>query len=217
MAGVRGEAERILPPEPGLVPSVAGLCGNQSRPSQGVMQPRNGYSVRGTRPKEACVATIQGICSVLVTGVLLTAPALALTTGPNGAAGAPSGTSSPTVSATGDRDSDAGSIYVTADGKLRAGKMVGATVYNDQNQSIGSIDDVLWDPSDKAATVIISVGGFLGLGAKLVSVPYDRLKFDNKVLLAPSDQLKLQKDRIVLPGATQASLKGLPDFHYGSA
>jgi len=155
---------------------------------------------------------------MLVAGALLAGPAQAQMTGQaNGAAAAQSDTASSTMAGTGDRAGDAGSRYVTADGKLRAGKMVGATVYNDQNQSIGSIDDILCDPSGKTATVIISVGGFLGLGAKLVSVPYDQLKFDNKVLLVKSDQLKLEKERIVLPGATQASLKGLPDFHYGSA
>ena len=39
--------------------------------------------------------------------------------------------------------------YVTADGRMRLGKIVGASVYNDQNQSVGSIDDVLMSPTTK--------------------------------------------------------------------
>jgi sporulation protein YlmC with PRC-barrel domain len=94
--------------------------------------------------------------------------------------------------------------YFTADHQLRSSKVVGASVYNDQNQSIGSIDDVLMSDNDhKANTAVISVGGFLGMGGKLVSVPFD--------------QLKVQDNKIVMPGATKASLEGMPEYHYQSA
>jgi sporulation protein YlmC with PRC-barrel domain len=96
------------------------------------------------------------------------------------------------------------SKYFTADHQVRASKVVGASVYNDQNQSIGSIDDVLMsDPDHKAGTAVLSVGGFLGMGAKLVSVPFDQLKIEN--------------DKIVMPGATKASLEGMPEYKYTSA
>lgn len=95
-------------------------------------------------------------------------------------------------------------IYFTADHQVRTSKVVGASIYNDQNQSIGSIDDVLMSDSDhKAATAVLSVGGFLGMGAKLVSIPFD--------------QLKIQDDKIVMPGATKASLEAMPEYHYKSA
>jgi sporulation protein YlmC with PRC-barrel domain len=94
--------------------------------------------------------------------------------------------------------------YFTADHQVRASKVVGASVYNDQNQSIGSIDDVLMTDSDhKAGTAVISVGGFLGMGSKLVSVPFEQLKIEN--------------DRIVMPGATKASLGGMPEYRYTNA
>lgn len=95
-------------------------------------------------------------------------------------------------------------IYFTADHQLRVSKIVSASVYNDQNQSVGSVDDVLMSDNDhKADTVVISVGGFLGMGSKLVSVPFDQLKIEN--------------DKIVMPGATKASLEGMPEYHYGNA
>ena len=94
--------------------------------------------------------------------------------------------------------------YFTADHQVRSSKVVGASVYNEQDQSIGSIDDILMTDSDhKAATAVISVGGFLGLGSKLVSVPFDQLKIEN--------------DKIVMPGATKASLEGMPEYRYTSA
>jgi sporulation protein YlmC with PRC-barrel domain len=95
-------------------------------------------------------------------------------------------------------------VYFTADHQVRVSKVVGASVYNDQNQSVGSIDDILMSDNDhKADTVVISVGGFLGMGSKLVSVPFD--------------QLKIQDDKIVMPGATKASLEGMPEYHYSNA
>jgi sporulation protein YlmC with PRC-barrel domain len=95
-------------------------------------------------------------------------------------------------------------VYFTADHQVRVSKVVGSSVYNDQNQSVGSIDDILMSDNDhKADTVVISVGGFLGMGSKLVSVPFD--------------QLKIQDDKIVMPGATKASLEGMPEYHYSNA
>jgi sporulation protein YlmC with PRC-barrel domain len=116
----------------------------------------------------------------------------------------PSHSANPATPASSASSAPAAPIYFTADHQVRASKIVGASVYNDQNQSIGSIDDVLMSDNDhKAGTAVLSVGGFLGMGAKLVSVPFD--------------QLKIQDDKIVMPGATKASLEGMPEYHYKSA
>ncbi len=55
----------------------------------------------------------------------------------------------------------------------------------------------------KACTAVISVGGFLGMGSKLVSVPFDRLQ--------------IGKDKIVMPGATKTSLQSMPTYKYNNA
>jgi sporulation protein YlmC with PRC-barrel domain len=99
--------------------------------------------------------------------------------------------------------SSSASLYTTTDGQVRIGKVVGASVYNDQNQSLGSVDDVLMSSDNKATAAVISVGGFLGMGEKLVSVPFDHLK--------------IGKDRIVMPGATKASLKDMPPYKFNNA
>jgi len=62
-------------------------------------------------------------------------------------------------------------------GEWRASKLVGVDVYNEANEKIGDISDVILESSGKAAKVIIGVGGFLGMGEHYVAVTYDRLKW----------------------------------------
>ena len=65
-------------------------------------------------------------------------------------------------------------------GNWRASKMVGLNVYNDNNESLGSINDLLTDKSGNIKAVVIGVGGFLGVGEHLVAVPFDKVKFVNE-------------------------------------
>ena len=62
-------------------------------------------------------------------------------------------------------------------GNWRSSKMVGLNVYNDSNESLGSINDLLTDKSGDIKAVVIGVGGFLGVGEHLVAVPMDKVKF----------------------------------------
>jgi PRC-barrel domain len=66
------------------------------------------------------------------------------------------------------------------DGGWRSSRIVGATVYNDSDQSIGTVDDLIVGQDGKISTAVISVGGFLGMGSKLVRVPYDQLRFEER-------------------------------------
>jgi len=65
-------------------------------------------------------------------------------------------------------------------GDWRASKMVGLNVYNDSNESVGSINDLLTDKSGNIKGVVIGVGGFLGVGEHLVAVPFDQVEFVNE-------------------------------------
>ncbi|MDB5621234.1 PRC-barrel domain-containing protein [Tardiphaga sp.] len=65
-------------------------------------------------------------------------------------------------------------------GNWRASKVVGLSVYNDSNESLGSINDLLTDKSGGIKAVVIGVGGFLGVGEHLVAVPFDKIKFVNE-------------------------------------
>jgi sporulation protein YlmC with PRC-barrel domain len=86
-------------------------------------------------------------------------------------------------------------------GGERASKLIGSDVYNDQDQKIGSIDDLIVADDDRITTVIIQVGGFLGIGGKLVAVPYDKLQ--------PG-----QNNHLTIPGATKDALNAMPGFTY---
>ena len=83
---------------------------------------------------------------------------------------------------------------------FRASKVIGSSVLNETNETIGKIDDLLVTRDGKEPYAVLSIGGFLGMGTHMVVVRYDSLKFaDNK---------------IVLPGGTKDGLKMLPAFQY---
>ncbi len=66
------------------------------------------------------------------------------------------------------------------EGEWRASKLVGVNVYNEANEKIGDINDVILDKSGKVENVILGVGGFLGMGEHLVAVAFDKLKWVNE-------------------------------------
>ncbi|OKO76320.1 PRC-barrel domain-containing protein [Bradyrhizobium sp. AS23.2] len=70
----------------------------------------------------------------------------------------------------------------TASGEWRASKMAGVKVYNDANENIGSINDLVMDKSGAVKIAVIGVGGFLGMGEHLVAVPFEKLKFVNEAV-----------------------------------
>src|SRR5258707_12414461 len=59
----------------------------------------------------------------------------------------------------------------------RASKLKGLNVYNDQNEKLGDISEILIDKSGKVAGVVIGVGGFLGMGEHDIMVDMSKLKF----------------------------------------
>jgi len=65
-------------------------------------------------------------------------------------------------------------------GNWRASKVVGLNVYNNNNEKVGDINDILMDKSGNIKAVVIGVGGFLGMGEHLVAIPLDKIKFVNE-------------------------------------
>src|SRR5947209_19551495 len=59
----------------------------------------------------------------------------------------------------------------------RASKLKGLNVYNDQNEKLGDITEILVDKSGKVAGIVIGVGGFLGMGEHDIMVEMSKLKF----------------------------------------
>jgi sporulation protein YlmC with PRC-barrel domain len=144
----------------------------------------------------------KAMLAALLAGGLAT-PAFAQTPSAGGATTAPATHDSRTTAGT---PSERNAV-LTDQGEVRASKLVGTSVYNDHDEKLGTVDDVILGKSNAVDKVILSVGGFLGVGNKLVSVPYSDLKLgDTKH--ASSD------NKVVMPGATKDTLKSMPDFHY---
>ena len=72
---------------------------------------------------------------------------------------------------------------------------------NANNESIGDINDILLEQSGKVASVIVGVGGFLGLGEKNVALNFDQLKFNNN-----------GNDLVVMSDATKETLQAAPAY-----
>ena len=133
---------------------------------------------------------------------------------------------------------------VVMTGQWRASKLIGLDVYNDQNEKLGDINEVLVDKSGKVTGVVIGVGGFLGIGEKLILVTMDKLKFVDEPVRTSStapaapagttaanpparttgsgqpastsvrSDAKWYPDHAVLSGVTKDQLKSMPDFKF---
>src|SRR5262245_17378137 len=73
-------------------------------------------------------------------------------------------------------------------------------VYNSSNEKIGEVEDLIITPEKAVSYAIVGTGGFLGVAQHNVAIPVG--------------QLRLQGDKLMLPGATKESLKALPQFEY---
>jgi sporulation protein YlmC with PRC-barrel domain len=111
---------------------------------------------------------------------------------------------------------DSGKVQIDESGKIlaaktfRTSKLVGMNVRNMQGETLGTIDDFVVDVrTGKVQYAAMSVGGVLGVGAKLLAVPFSELKFDHG-----QDEmyfvLNMAKDKIAAaPGFNQDDW---PDF-----
>jgi sporulation protein YlmC with PRC-barrel domain len=77
--------------------------------------------------------------------------------------------------------------------EVRASKMIGNTVYDVQNRSIGSVKDLILDKSGKVDKVVLDVGSFLGIGGKYVAVPLNDVKTDHNRLTLDRSKEQLQQ------------------------
>jgi sporulation protein YlmC with PRC-barrel domain len=82
---------------------------------------------------------------------------------------------------------------------FRISELIGKPVYNPQGQKIGHVDDFVIQ-RDRVLITIVNVGGFLGIGGRLIAIPYSSLRMTPKGM--------------VLPGASKQAVGKLPAFHY---
>lgn len=105
----------------------------------------------------------------------------------------------------------------TTTGQWRASKLIGVNVYNQQNEKLGEINELILSPNGQIAGAVIGVGGFLGMGERDVMVPLNQLRFAHEGSAttgsARDGDRKWYPDRAVL-NATKDQLKQMPEFKY---
>jgi len=83
-------------------------------------------------------------------------------------------------------------------------QVLGKTVYNENKEKVGAIDDLIIAPDRAVSFAIIGAGGFVGLGRHDVAIPVTQLK-------------QADDGKILLPGATKQAIKAMPRFEYAKA
>jgi sporulation protein YlmC with PRC-barrel domain len=78
------------------------------------------------------------------------------------------------------------SVQQNLKGNWRASKLVGLDVYNESNEKLGDISEILVDNTGKINAVVIGVGGFLGVGQHDIAVSFDKLKWVNEPIRSAS-------------------------------
>ena len=91
-------------------------------------------------------------------------------------------------------------MKVVANGWSAKKQILGKDVYNEKNEKVGKVDDLIIAPDRAISYGIIGAGGFLGVDRHDVAIPVN--------------QFKMQEGKIILEGATKDAIKGMPKFQY---
>lgn len=97
--------------------------------------------------------------------------------------------------------------YYTQSGEdYRVSRIIGVNVRNNQNESVGEVEDLIMDPKGDVKAAIISVGGFLGIGERWVAVNYESLN-----MMPDGNNFR------VVMNTTRDQMKSAPEFKYESS
>jgi sporulation protein YlmC with PRC-barrel domain len=124
-------------------------------------------------------------------------------------------------------------------GNWRASKLIGLDVYNENNEKLGDVNEIILDKSGKVSAVVVGVGGFLGMGEHDIAVSMDKLKFVEELARTATTTTTTSKDSTTgiatapansstartsaandwvpdhaVMSATKEQLKALPQFKY---
>jgi YD repeat-containing protein len=106
-----------------------------------------------------------------------------------------------TQAAADDRARHANAGDPTNSGGIDAHKLIGRSIVNPENATVGTIDSVILDNGGKVDRVVVGVGGFLGVGKNDVAVSWHDLKVMNN------------GEKVVM-NTTKDQLKAMPAFTY---
>ena len=80
--------------------------------------------------------------------------------------------------------------------------LLGKNVYNDAGQKVGKVEDLIIAPDKNVSYVIVGAGGFVGIGRHDVAIPVT--------------EIQDKAGKLVMPGATKDTIKGMPEFAYAT-
>ncbi|NYE25498.1 PRC-barrel domain-containing protein [Pigmentiphaga litoralis] len=80
--------------------------------------------------------------------------------------------------------------------------LLGKPVYNESGERLGKVEDLIIDPAKSVSYLIVSAGGFIGVGKHDVAIE--------------ATKIREQQGRLVLPGATKDLVKAMPAFSYAT-
>lgn len=89
----------------------------------------------------------------------------------------------------------------TGTAEVKGNKLIGADVKSANNEKIGDVSEVLVSTDGKISAIIVSVGGFLGVGDRKVALPWEQLRFSSE-----------GNDLVMMASATKESLKEMPEY-----
>jgi len=91
-------------------------------------------------------------------------------------------------------------LVIVAKGYSAKKLIMGKDVYNEKNEKVGVVDDVIITQDKALSYAIVGTGGFLGMDKHDVAIPVNHFK--------------MVEGKITLPGATKETVKALPAFEY---
>jgi len=91
-------------------------------------------------------------------------------------------------------------LVIVAKGYSAKKLIMGKDVYNEKNEKVGVVDDVIITQDKALSYAIVGTGGFLGMDKHDVAIPVNHFK--------------MVEGKITLPGATKEAVKALPPFEY---
>ncbi len=98
-------------------------------------------------------------------------------------------------------------VHVTEATRLAMGwsvkhTLMGKTIYSDEGQKVGTVDDLIVSPDRNISYVIVGAGGFVGLGRHDVAIPVGNIQD--------------KAGKLVMAGANKDTIKAMPEFTYAT-
>ena len=88
--------------------------------------------------------------------------------------------------------------------EMRASKLIGTTVVNAANETVGDVNEIVLTKDGKVAAVILGVGGFLGIGEREVAINFNSVRMNRDK----------NNNTVLTVNATKESLKDAPAWRW---